>query len=367
MMISKNFRVQRLLAALGLGLGMSVALQAAPVYRPTLIESPREGIECSVVALNDVGQIVQACSLNRDFLRSPDGSVQRIRDPKHPNDELYFTALNNAGVVLGTRVDFPPNREAPFVWDAVNGVTTLYSPAEKRWTATSINDAGVVVGTASEKSIDGTTPQGKAFKWTQADHYQWLKPSKGRYTLATDVNAQGQVSAVTTEAGTAKASHAIRFEADGSLTRLVPGGRDSHAATINNAGHVAGFMQTPDKRSHAFFWRPETGAVDIDGRSGSRSEESGAQDMNDAGQVVGAMTLQLPDQPDGFIERTAFYWDAETGMVDLRTLLDPNDPLTAQVWRVSDWARINAHGHILVNAYTVDFKHLPLLLTPMAR
>lgn len=346
-----------------LGLGLSMAAQAAPMFRLTLIESPRQGFECGVVAINDIGQIVQGCSPNAVYLRDAYGSAHRIRDHRHPDAQLAITGLNNQGVVLGTRLVYE-GREAPFVWDATNGFTFLYSPAEKWWHVSAINDAGVVVGTSSEKRTDGSTPHGKAFKWTQGDHYDWLKPTKDRYTLARDINAQGQVAAMTQRLD-GSVGRAVRFETDGSMTPLVAGPRASQATTINASGHVAGFMHTPKQRTHAFLWRPESGAVDIDGRDGARGEESIPLDMNDAGQMVGSMTFRLPDSPDDYYGDTVFYWDEATGMVDLLKLLDPSDPLTAEVARLGDWARINGQGQIIVNASTAGFKHLPLLLTPV--
>ncbi len=103
------------------------------------------------------------------------------------------------------------------------------------------------------------------------------------------------------------------------------GGTASRAFAINNHGQVVGDSLLPSTNSHAFMIRPEDingdGSPDCwyrdDNDDGINDlmvdlgtlgfSMSGAADINDAGQVVGA---------SGF---KAFLWSAATGMIDLGT------------------------------------------------
>jgi hypothetical protein len=79
--------------------------------------------------------------------------------------------------------------------------------------------------------------------------------------------------------------------------------------------------------------------------------------------VVGAMSWL---GSGGNTKETAFYWDAATGMRDILTLLDPNDPLTGQLSGLgAPSPRINSQGQIVVDAYTQLGESWPVLLTPV--
>ncbi len=69
--------------------------------------------------------------------------------------------------------------------------------------------------------------------------------------------------------------------------------------------------------------------------------------INEAGQVVG--TFEYSGAP----KRIYFYWDADSGVLDLQTLLDAEDPLAAEViLQVRDLSvepQINNRGQIIVS------------------
>lgn len=171
-------------------------------------------------------------------------------------------------------------------------------------------------------------------------------------SIAYDMNAQGQVAAVTTdEQGN---QHAVFFEhgvsteigtlggndsearhinesgeiigsanqKDGSWRAYLYrrehgmqmlgtlGGTNSHGTALNNAGAAVGFADTANREWHAFLFQPGSALIDLGTLGGKISYANG---INYRGQVVGAATL-----PSGY--RHAFVYDAEHGMVDLGTL-----------------------------------------------
>jgi probable HAF family extracellular repeat protein len=88
----------------------------------------------------------------------------------------------------------------------------------------------------------------------------------------------------------------------------------SSAKAINNRGQVAGYSFGQHTGggyiNHAIFWDPVDGMIDLGTLGGSFS---GADGINDSGQVVGAAD-------SGDSDWHAFIWDRDNGMQDLGTL-----------------------------------------------
>jgi uncharacterized membrane protein len=344
----------RLLGAMTLTLGSMGAQAAPPTYSITRITAPAGQDYCQVLGLNDAGQAIGACNTKGFFVWSQATGGQTFSDPDFPDAVFWPTAINNLGVVLGSRYVSHETRNPGFIWDEVNGYRYFGGKVGTFLEARALNDSNQVVGI---RAVDDGLFIWKSFRWTEADGMTFLKPSANRRTLAFDINNAGQIAGIIENLDTGR-SHGVRYEPDGSVTRL-----PAAPSVMNGLGHVAGSMRTPQHGSQAFIWTPEAGAVDIDDRP-LRSDESHARDINDAGQVVGAMSWV---GSGGNTQEAVFYWDAATGMRDLMSLLDPNDPLTGQLSELNAAsARINAHGQIVVDGYTLAGESWPLLLTPMA-
>lgn len=125
----------------------------------------------------------------------------------------------------------------------------------------------------------------------------------------------------------------------------------SDATALNNKGQVVGHSNLgvglEGQNTFGFIWSRRSGFVQLYA-SDSRMVNLMPLDINDKGQVVG--TFRYIDGPM-FPPYRYFYWDAETGAVDLQTLLDPQDPLSsdAVLWDYhSASPRINNQGTIMV-------------------
>lgn len=345
------------LGSLALCLGVAAAY-AAPVYRITIVPPPPGHAGCQVLGLNDVGQVTGRCNSVGLVWSAASGS-QAISDPAFPNAQFSPQAINNAGVVAGTRFETTETRNPAFTWSAASGFT-YFGNRGKLWDVRDINDAGVVVG---HSAIDDANFEWKAYRWTEAAGIEYLRPHANLRTLASGINQHGVIVGSYQNLDRAE-RHAVLYDSSGATTPLVP--RSNWTSTgyaVNGPGHAVGVVITAYGLVRAFVWTPDAGAVNIDPRPG-RSNESYAHDINDAGQVVGTMSWT---EPDGNYADTAMYWDAATGMVDLLALLDPTDPLRSEVAGFETGAppAINAQGQIVINAYGPDGETRPLLLTPL--
>ena len=351
------FNPARLACALVLGVFVAVG-QAAPLYRITLLP-PVGSSYCQGNAMNDEGMVTGYCGL-AGFVWTAAAGMQLFSDPAFPESALNPRSINSAGVVLGERYDINGSlgRNPPFVWDPVVGFV-YFGTSERHWTPRSINSSGQAVGWSWRK--DDVRQQTKAFHWSYAGGVEHLSPvTKHMRTQAFDNNDLGQVafSFGNVDEGT---MHCLRLEPDGKRTPL-PRMPNCAPIAINPRGHVAGFMWLPDGRIQAFLWTPEGGIQELDTRTGLL-DQSFASDVNDAGQVVGLASAVDPrDQGSEW----AFYWDAESGMVDLLTLLDPADPLRGNIETLQGaGVKINAHGQIMVNAWQPSGYLVPVVLTPL--
>ncbi|MDC8771734.1 PEP-CTERM sorting domain-containing protein [Roseateles albus] len=194
-------------------------------------------------------------------------------------DGKYGTAygINNAGQVVGTAsyIDDSGDVRAT-IW---NGTTptdlSKFVPGRTSYSqALGINGSGKVAGTSSPSStVD--------FRTTLWDGSTTTYFSGGQYSKASSINDAGQMVGWSSYGDK---SHAYRWDTSGGLAiDLGPPGVNSEALGINSSGQVVGYVDTPDNQSfRATIWNGTT-ATDL----GTHGIASRATGINNAGQVVG--------------------------------------------------------------------------------
>jgi probable HAF family extracellular repeat protein len=192
--------------------------------------------------------------------------------------------VNDAGQVVGTSETASGETHA-FLWTEADGMLDLGN-----WSATAVSDREQVIGSIGVGSFFSE----RAVSWTRAGGLVDLH-SSGSQSWAAAVNDSGQV-AVNWIAPRGFGG-AFLWTRDGGAKHLgTLGGRSTGAVDVNEGGQVVGAGGTSlsdmDGTTHAFAWTSSLGLVDVPGRDGS---DSGAADVNNAGQIAGRSYTPWPD------------------------------------------------------------------------
>jgi probable HAF family extracellular repeat protein len=299
--------------------------------------------------INDIGQVV--------------GSAWREYDENFPWGEAFLwqegqmhglglldpwgeysrgRAINNLGQIVGEG-DNPSFHS--FLSAADGTLQDLYLNNGNESTAYDINDLGQVVGF----SLKYYFPQ--AYIWEEGLETELGEEYGESYAFA--INNKGQVvgsripMSGTDEYGQPMLSGLTAFLWENALvTDLDLAGA---ATDINEEGQIVGFIKDQNRGERAFLWEDRT-VTELGDLGG---EDSRAEAINDAGQIIGASRLPGPDalSPGHY---SATLW--ERGRVrDLNQLTD-SDGAHLQ------WAKdINNHGQIVGRALAGETAHAFLL------
>lgn len=278
-----------------------------------------------------------------------------------------------------------------FRWSLATGIVglgDLPGGGVHSW-ATGVSMGGGVIVGASESS-NATPPRTEAFRWTATDGMVglgFLTRNVSRESEARAVTADGRV--IVGMAHNGVAGEAFRWTPDQGMIGLgdLPGGDEASGATdVSADGSVIvgwGFTAESDNRHHGFRWTAETGmtplgdlpggfyysdpqAVSADGATvvGTSSSATATfeafrwtaeQGMIGLGILAGGSSEAHAVSGDGSIVvgtsgYTAFIWDAEHGIRDLRSVLINEYGLDLTGWSLSAAFDITPDGMTMVGA-----------------
>ncbi|WP_341678479.1 hypothetical protein [Niveibacterium sp. SC-1] len=236
-------------------------------------------------------------------------------------------SINNRGQIVGESRNSTWNSRAT-LWDggAIIDLGTGAGPYTDS-TAMSINASGQISGSAFWRQFPPPTQSGSTGLLWHEGQVATLPPLPGGdLSYAGGINDAGQVVGISTNA--AFDARPVVWNA-GQPTDL--GGEGAGARAINESGLIVGYASLPAGGTHAALWQDGV----LTGLGGLGGNLAGAEDINDAGQIVGLSTVS----DTGPYHATL--WDHGL-IIDLGTSAGQNSSAVA----------INARGQIV--GYYID-------------
>jgi hypothetical protein len=325
---------------------LAAQVEAAPVYRAVDVGFAETASEAHGFDMN-ARDVVVGLSREPIFWTNRAG-IRPFPQPKEADWIAY--ALNDSGTMAGTTYVYADNvRRAVTVTPGMPPNFFL----DGTWAADSLS---VVLDISNKGEILGESSS--PWLWSET---LGLRKIAGEGMDVNRLNDSGHVVGQRRVTGpfcdSVRAfiyeSRSQRFTAlDGGPPNLDKPhcGHYSNATALNNKGQVIGYSNLGIGSGGAdvvgFIWSRATGFIQLT-PTDPRMLDIQPLDINESGQVIGTFRYS-----DSGISRpySYFYWDAQTGVVDLQTLLDPQDPVTSDVvlWTNGWNPRINNNGTIMV-------------------
>ncbi len=249
---------------------------------------------------------------------------------------IQVDGLNNLDQIIGNYVVDPDGTSKGFLTGANSPLIAFdglggESSSGEASVAASINDAGIVVGSAYPVE-DGNSFFARAIVWDSSQNMTEIHPGPcWDQSRAIDVNNQGQILVATASIeeceGQGKASYLWDNGHFTNLSSLDSGVTRLGVSAINDQGAMVGSAYDgADFRG--WFWSEPTGPVLVD------SPDTRLVDVNNHGQAVGhKSSSSTPGSP--------FIWSAQDGLQDLSSLgVFPG-------WELMDVSEINDNGQIV--------------------
>lgn len=312
--------------------------------------------ESGATAINNAGQVVGFSTASdkpfHPFLYQG-GVMHDLGAPSGDGPWSYYaTAINASGQVVGRSGDQPVRYSG--------GIQPLGAlpGGDGTGQAFGINDAGVIVGSASAGSgqIHAFRYQGGTMQDLGALGAATASGQVYSRSQANAINAAGQIVGTSTVSLVSPfgliIQHAFLYQ-NGAMTDLGTLGDSSHssaASAINASGQVVGSFSTSTIGGpfHAFLY--DHGQMhDLGLLNGDPSSSLGATGINDQGQIVG---LSIGNSSSAFLYENGH-------MYDLNDLI-PRD----SGWKLFEATGINDLGQIVGEGQNPQGKDHAFLLTP---
>jgi hypothetical protein len=189
-------------------------------------------------------------------------------------------AISDNGIVAGLWGDDGYDIYSPFV-NATGPPVAIPEPASySLYEVRGVNDAGVVVGMMEQKM----TSTGHAWQWSGSGAVQGLTALGGTTSSVGGIDNAGIMVG---SASTGSATHATRWTAPDAVQDIHPQGVSSHANAINEAGLIVGSYALANGDSRAF--RRDAGGNVQTLPMLPGNVDSTATEINEDGWIIGNM------------------------------------------------------------------------------
>jgi len=344
--LASGFRTLTLLA----GLAAAFAAQAAAPLLSIVDVGEATGLtDLQSVDINNRGDVLLQRWNDAAYVWNPVSGLQVIRIP---GESLVPLAMNDSREIVGTSAG--GGGVHAFRWGSVRGfeIPKLDDGLEGGGLA-AVNATGQVAGVAHRSNGQQTAVAGRP----DGPLHRLLPAQRGR-SQANAINANNQIGGWMTVPGLCCESAVILGKGQAVTllgTLAAPGEKDhGNVSAINDLGQAVGESYRGG-RPHAFYWSAETGMLDLHPLRDDRGWSSAAG-INRRGEVVA--TIHFDE------DSSVFSWDEDNGSVDLNARLDPADPLYGVTKVIAGWPRINDQGQIVTDAL-VRGVYTVVLLTPV--
>ncbi|MDX8141435.1 hypothetical protein OG205_09750 [Lentzea sp. NBC_00516] len=210
------------------------------------------GYESRAYAINDAGLAAGDSSSGEPVIWDRKGRITKV---EHGGGLASANAgINEAGMVAGV-VGLSDGTFHAVRWNRHGDLTDLDSLSERsNCMAVGINNAGTVAGTA-----DAEIAARHAVRWDRhgkITDLETLGGNPGPYPPSSQATAINDAGIVIGSATTNSGTNAVRWDRHGRITDLgTLGGNSSSAYAINATGVVVGVSNIDDSISHAVLWR----------------------------------------------------------------------------------------------------------------
>lgn len=280
-------------------------------------------------AINEHGQVVGSSQITTEEYRAFiwDSNVMT----ELSDQESWASGINDNGQVVGAYIE--SNQDKPCFW--LNGELTALPISSDYGYAIGVNNGGYIVGYSGSACL-------------------WSPPEPNGLIIMTTLAEEGTAYSINDSNQVVGhcGNRAFLWEND-ITTNLgtLPGGGESFAEDITNAGFIIGRALNSSNKMRAVIFDPN-GNIGLGTLGGDMSKAYGA---NSSEQVVGWSKIS-----DGSWH--AFLWTQEYGMIDLNELLPESSGWTLNsAYDISDNSEVVGHGK--KNGKTHGFVMIPESLT----
>lgn len=298
--------------------------------------------------INDTGQVVGYAYTSYGtwpFVKSPGQAMQPLPCNDPPNHGGEAVAINGSGIIVGWVANAGERNACQWVKPSLTyNLEPLGFLGGIASGALAINENGQIVGWSWTATGDT-----RGFVKSQGDDMKPLNPLEGHTrSMATGINTKGAICGLSSKTGEQKPCGWVFLMGGGYIPYSLPSlgfyPPDGQANGLNDSNQIVGYSRTSVGTKHAVLWTGTISMQDLGLLPGGVDSEAKA--INNAGWVVGNASTEDTGNP---LSQRAFLRISGGNMQDLNKLTQ-NLPSGVNLMSAN---AINSRGQIVGQA--IDF------------